>query len=198
DIRKELAMADVVMPSLDAVRQDTMHKINRALPSIKADAMVEGLIAFRDEFPGEIDLEIFFCKGLNDDEDEVRLLAEAAAKIRPDAVQLNTVHRPGWHKKAVGLTHDEMEAIAAKMREYGAPHVEVIGAFVPHERRPADEDAERQVLSLVSRRAVDAQDMIRSMAMDPSEARGLLNRLIGEGKIRQIEHEGRATFVGPE
>ncbi len=191
DVRAELALADVVMPSLDAVTQDAMDRINMADPSITAAAMIEGLVAFRHEFAGRIDLEIFFCKGLNDDAAEVDLLADAARRIGADRVQLNTVDRPPAMKFALPLSRAEMDAIASRFA--GLP-VEVIGRFDAADAPDATGDPRAQVLAMIERRAVDEADLIRTLGIAESDARAVLGALVSEGRIRRVDFDGRAHY----
>ncbi|MBZ0271401.1 radical SAM protein [bacterium] len=190
DVRAELALADIVVPSLDAVTQDVMRRINRSHPTILASEMIDGLVRFRDEFAGRMDLEIFFCKGINDDPREVALLADAARRIRPDRVQLNTVDRPPAFASAKPLSPDEMQAIRVA---FDLPNVEVVAR--PRVERPAPVmPAEDQVLSLVLRRGVDEDDLIETLGLPGDEAHALLARLAGEGKIVRVEFDGRAQY----
>ena len=54
DVRGDLLAADLVLPSLDAVGEETFRKINRPHPSISVDDVVKGLRTFRSAFKGKI------------------------------------------------------------------------------------------------------------------------------------------------
>jgi wyosine [tRNA(Phe)-imidazoG37] synthetase (radical SAM superfamily) len=90
-VRKEVAAADVVLPSLDAASQEPFSAINRPAEGLFADKMIQGLKDFRREFSGEIWLEVMLVRGINDHEAE--RIARAAEAIEPDRIQLNTVVR---------------------------------------------------------------------------------------------------------
>ena len=82
-VRKELAMADVVLPSLDAASQEAFFAINRPAPGLFADKMIQGLKDFRREFSGEIWLEVMLVKSINDHEAEsIARAAEASEATR--------------------------------------------------------------------------------------------------------------------
>lgn len=91
-VRREVAMADVVLPSLDAVSERAFSAVNRPAQGLRAKEMIQGLRDFRREFSGEIWLEVMLVQGMNDH--EVREIAEAAEATGPDRIQLNTVVRP--------------------------------------------------------------------------------------------------------
>jgi wyosine [tRNA(Phe)-imidazoG37] synthetase (radical SAM superfamily) len=94
EVRNELLEADLVLPSLDAVTPFIFEAINRPHPSLSIRDIISGLIQFRKEFRRRIWLEILFCRGINDDKEEIGKLKEAVENIQPDRVQLNTPVRP--------------------------------------------------------------------------------------------------------
>jgi wyosine [tRNA(Phe)-imidazoG37] synthetase (radical SAM superfamily) len=105
-LRKEVASADVVLPSLDAASQEAFSAINRPAAGLHADEMIQGLRDFRREFSGEIWLEVMLVHGINDHEAE--RIAKAAESIGPDRIQLNTVVRPPA-EPVQALSEEEME-----------------------------------------------------------------------------------------
>ena len=70
-VRKEVAAADVVLPSLDAASQKAFQAINRPASGLYAKDMIQGLKDFRKEFSGEIWLEVMLVRGINDQEAEL-------------------------------------------------------------------------------------------------------------------------------
>ena len=109
-VRKEVAAADVVLPSLDAASQEAFSAINRPARGLLAEDMIQGLKDFRREFSGKIWLEVMLVRGINDHEAE--MIAKAAEATEPDRIQLNTVVRaPAEPVKP--LSQEEME----RMRE---------------------------------------------------------------------------------
>ncbi|MCZ7583793.1 MAG: radical SAM protein [Deltaproteobacteria bacterium] len=197
EVRNDLAMADVVMPSLDAVTQEAMRRINKSHPSILASEMIDGLVAFRKEFAGEMDLEIFFCQGLNDDDEEVRLLADAARRIGPDRVQLNTIDRPPADPRALPVTPERMQRLRAAFTDAGVANVEIIGAYAHAAKPDPAMPVEEQILSLILRRGVNEQDLIDSLGLPETDARTALDRLISEGRITRIDYDGRPFYHRP-
>ncbi|OPY51359.1 MAG: molybdenum cofactor biosynthesis protein A [Methanosaeta sp. PtaU1.Bin060] len=91
-VRRELASADVILPSLDAATANTFQRINRPAQGLRIDEIIDGLKALRKEFGGEIWLEVMLVKGVN--EEEADLISKAAESTCPDRIQLNTVVRP--------------------------------------------------------------------------------------------------------
>lgn len=89
-VRQALSPADLIVPSLDAVTPEVFEKIDRPHPGIKVEDIIEGLVALRKEFKGKIWLEVMLVKGINDDLRHIKKLKEAADRINPDKIQLNS------------------------------------------------------------------------------------------------------------
>ena len=105
-VRKELAAADVVLPSLDAASQEAFMAINRPARGLLAGEMIQGLKDFRREYSGEIWLEVMLVRGINDHDAE--RIARAADSTEPDRIQLNTVVRTPA-EPVEPLSQEEME-----------------------------------------------------------------------------------------
>ena len=93
-VRAACAKADVVSPSLDAGDAESFKKMNRPHESINFNTFVEGLCVFRQEYAGQIWLEVFFCQGVNTSDEQVEKMRAIIERIAPDRIQLNTSVRP--------------------------------------------------------------------------------------------------------
>ena len=181
EVRRELAAADVVLPSLDAAREETYGAVNRPLPELTLKSLLEGLTSFRREYRGQIWLEVMLLKGLNDTEEELTLLRRALTKIGPDKIQLNTAVRPVVEAAARPLDQGEMEAAAAFL---GGP-VEVIASFNRADiagGQYQDED----VVEMLSRRPMTAPDLAKALGLTLCQVE---KRLIDLQKNGLILHE---------
>jgi len=56
--------------------------------------MLEGLVAYRQVFPGQVWLEVMVVGGYTAPPVEIGKLAECVSRVEPDRLQLNTVTRP--------------------------------------------------------------------------------------------------------
>lgn len=89
-VRRALAGADLVVPSLDAGTQRIFEKINRPHKGINLKKVIKGLENFRRQFRGKIWLEIMLVRGINDDIAHIQKLKQVIDKINPDKIQLNS------------------------------------------------------------------------------------------------------------
>ena len=178
EVRRELAAADIVLPSLDAAREETYRAINRPLPELSLDSLLDGLMSFRREYRGQIWLEVMLLKGLNDTEAELTLLRRALQKIAPDKIQLNTAVRPVVDDAARPLNQAEMEAVAATL---GGP-VEVIASFSRADiaGSPRQDD---DLVEMLSRRPMTAPDLAQALGLPLVQVVARLKRLQDSGRI---------------
>jgi wyosine [tRNA(Phe)-imidazoG37] synthetase (radical SAM superfamily) len=94
EVRQDLLPADAVLPSLDAGTPVLHRRINRHHRQVSFDRLVEGLVAFRQEYAGKIWVEVMLVDGMNDTEAALRDLAAVLRSIRPDQVHLVLPTRP--------------------------------------------------------------------------------------------------------
>ena len=93
-IRKELALADVVLLNFDSWDEESFKKVSRPLKSIKFIDRYKGYIEFRKEFSGIIYLEVMLVKGINDNIESLNIIADLIRDIHPNVVFVNVPVRP--------------------------------------------------------------------------------------------------------
>ena len=184
-VRAELALADVVLPSLDAGDAIKFNFINRPHASLSFDQVVEGLIAFRREFTGQYWLEVFLLAGYTAILDDVNRIAALVKKIRPDRVQLNTVARPPVEEFALSVVPEELARLARRF----SPRAEVVAeqpSRLAHKSRKLDA---RAALDLLRRRPCTAEDVARGLGVNRLETLKRLEVLVAQGEIETSRHE---------
>jgi len=111
-VRAELRPADIVSPSLDAASSDVFTMIDAPHPRLHIQTIIKGLIRFRQEYSGQLWLEIFILPGINDAHRELEKIKAAIQKIQPDKIQLNTLDRPGLSTQLVKASLEQLQQIA--------------------------------------------------------------------------------------
>jgi len=108
-VRLEISTADLIVPSLDAVRQDVFEKIDRPVSGITVVEIIDGLVALRREFRGKIWLEVMLIDGINDTLPQIKELKEVIEKINPDKIQLNSPVRSTAENGIQAADKDKLE-----------------------------------------------------------------------------------------
>ncbi|MDD4148501.1 MAG: radical SAM protein [Bacteroidales bacterium] len=191
DVRKALLKADLVLPSLDAVTEETFSKINRPAEGLTAKKCLDGLIEFTKEYTGKIWLEIFILPGYNDNEVDILALKDAIRQINPDLVQLNTLDRPGTISGLTSASADDMQRII-QLLDY--PEAKVIAASAQRKNIQAYRtDTESAILGTIARRPCTLDDMVKILGLHINEINKYLDVLEADNKIKTIRQE-RGVF----
>ena len=192
DVRRELAAADVVVPSLDAVPAALFRRVNRPHASLDSRRIVDGLARFREEFRGEIRLEVMLVEGVNDSPAAVKALKAAVARIRPDRVELNTVVRPPADRGARPLGAAALRRIRAEL----GPKAEIVASVAKRKPAPAAGPLDRAILATVGRRPQTAADVSTALGRHRDEVLKALSSLEARGRVRRLVHGGKTYFAG--
>lgn len=178
-VKEALLEADIVLPSLDAVGPLVFKYINRPEASLDINEIIKGIIDFRNEFSGQIWLEILFCRVLNDDRAEVERIREKIEDIKPDKVQLNTAVRPSSEDFAYPLNGEQLTSI----KEMLGAKAEVIADIVPSGKGTHFIDNEEKIINLIARRPCTFDDISKALGLHPNETLKYLDKLQKEGRI---------------
>jgi wyosine [tRNA(Phe)-imidazoG37] synthetase (radical SAM superfamily) len=189
-VRKALLPADLVVPSLDAAAQEEFVTVNRPFASLNIQDIIGGLKVFRQEFAGQIWLEIMLVKGKNDSPEHIHKLKAAVQEIQPDRIQLNTVFRPPAEKFAQALSFKELERI----RKLFGENCEIIADFSRRDQSPQSKNLEDRILSIIQRRPVTLQDISSSLGKHRDEILKYVNLLKEEGSIKSVTHKDRTYY----
>lgn len=192
DVRRDLAAADVVVPSLDAVPPALFRRINRPHALLDNKRIIDGLVRFREEFRGEIRLEVMLVKDLNDSPAAIEAIKAAAARIRPDRIELNTVVRPPADLRAGPLGAAELRTI----RDMLGPRAEIVASFARQRQAPAAGSLGRAILATVRRRPQTAEDIAVALGRHRDEVLKALFFLLARDRVRKLVHGKKTYFVG--
>ena len=186
-VRKELLKADLVLPSLDAASERVFRKINIPHKSLNINSHIQGIVDFRNEYSGKINLEVFLIPGYNDNPEELDSLKNAILKINPDLVQLNTLDRPGTVEKLRAASNSELQTII----DYWNLENAIIIAPAPNRKKIKSyrKDIETAILETISRRPCTLIDLSQILGKHMNEVNKYLDVLENEKKITTIKQE---------
>jgi wyosine [tRNA(Phe)-imidazoG37] synthetase (radical SAM superfamily) len=184
EVREDLLQADVVLPSLDAVSPEIFMKINRSHKKLSIERVIEGMVEFRKIYKGQIWLEILFCEGVNDGQDELLKMKSAIDRIRPDRIHLNTVVRPPSEEWVKPLNQEDMEKIQAFFGEKAS----IISEFDHHLTYVTEGDIKEAILRILKRRPLSLSDLSKWMGIPQKELEQQIASLFQEGKIKSRFH----------
>jgi len=190
-VRNRVLRADIIMPTLVSAFQKTFQRIHKPEPGLELSRIIEGYVALRKVYKGQLNLELFLLKGVNDTQEELTALKEVIERINPDKVQLNTVVRPPAEPNALALDKERMEEIKAFLGD----KTEIIAAVHPHQRPNQYESLEEILLETLRRRPMRAIDLANVLNSRLEDVEGFLKDLLLKGKITKKEHEEQDYYL---
>ncbi len=194
DVRRELAGADLLIPSLDAGNASMFRAVNRPHESLSFEQVLEGLIAARVESAGEYWLEVFLLAGHTAVDAEADRIAECMRRIGPDRVQLNTVTRPAAEEYAVTVDRERMHELAGRFD----PPAEVIADYRGVHARSEFAAGREGVLEMVRRRPCSLADIADGLGMHRNEVLKYVEQLDAEGLLTKRSVGGRLFHIGKQ
>jgi wyosine [tRNA(Phe)-imidazoG37] synthetase (radical SAM superfamily) len=187
EIRKEIAEADAVLPSMDAGSPDLYLKINRPHPDITFERLLNGLIAFREHYQGWLWLETMLVRGMNDTEEALGDLAEALRQIQSDEVHLNVPTRPPAETWVRPPRQERMIMAAAILGDIARVVQPAGGTF----DLSGDQDIIDAIVGIVTRHPMRQDELENALAKwTPGQVGRALEELSGSGKAQLVERHG--------
>lgn len=187
EVRRALAGADAVLPSLDAGTPELYRRINRPHPSFTFEHHLDGLVEFRRSYTGRLWLEIMLVGGLNDSEQAVRDIAACVGRIEPDEVHVSLPTRPpaeSWVRppqrqavlKALNILGDAARVIAPTEGDF---------------ELTAGENVVDAVLRIITRHPMSQNELEKCLERcSPERVRDALAELEADGRVAVVTRLG--------
>ena len=194
EMRSNLLLADLIIPSLDAGNEETFKLIDNPNKEIDFDKMVEGLIEFKKVFKGEYWLEIFLLKDINDNEDEIDDIIKIVKKIKPDRIQLITATRRVANEKAKALSDEELKKIKKYFNSKCDIEIDIPNISENHKgntRILTEED----IVNFLIRQPDTAYIIAKSFNENERKVKELLDLLIKKNKVREEIVNGVVSYA---
>jgi len=206
EVRAAVAGADIVIPSLDAARQESFERVNQPAKELDLEKIIAGLALFTREFKGEVWLEILLVRDMNDSLEDLQALQEAVRRIDPTRVQLNTVARPPMDERARPVSPEKMRQAAAMMAEGYNGQVDILVDFQAMAQNEAARVQNqsallgREIAALLQRRPCPLMEIDKALFINDSQLTlACLQSLMADGRVEKTVHNGKEfyQFVRP-
>jgi wyosine [tRNA(Phe)-imidazoG37] synthetase (radical SAM superfamily) len=133
---------------------------------------------------------VVFCRGINDDKEEIERLKGVIEKIQPDRVQLNTPVRPPAEEFAYPLTTTQLEEIRKSLGD----KAEIIIEFAAPLGEEFNSVKDTEILNLIKRRPCTTEDISRALGLRIDEVVKHLDHLRKTGTIRYRMYDHRCYY----
>ena len=126
---KELEYIDLIIPTLNTLRQDIFEKIVRPDYRTSVSEIKKGFINLNNSnYKGKIWIEIFILENINDNKENFIEIANFlnSENIRYDKIQLNTIDRVGAERDLKAISYDKIFKAKEILEENGLHNIEII------------------------------------------------------------------------
>ena len=128
-VTKELEYIDLIVPTLNTLKQDIFEKIVRPDYRTSVDEIRKGFINLNNSnYKGKIWIEIFILENINDSEENFIEIANFlnSENIKYDKIQLNTIDRVGAERDLKAISFDKILKAKRILEENGLHNIEII------------------------------------------------------------------------
>ncbi len=207
-VRRELAKAHAVLPSMDTLVPEEFRTLNRPHKGVDLQRMAQGLLDFRSEYEGRIFLEVLLAKGYNDSEENLALLEEYVGRLRPERVDVVTMSRPGAYAGAMAVDTATLErfrrilgaGIAPVAPEPHGPGIAIRAALVQESRTCTTRAAVQggavaaAVYNSLRRRPQTAAQLAQALDQDLEAIDAALADLDQQGSVQVLAGGGEPFY----
>ena len=187
EVRRGLATADAVMPTVDAGSADLYRRLNRPHPEISYTRLVDGLMDFRCEYYGKLWIEVMLVQGLNDTEEALREIADILLSIQPDEIHINLPTRPPAETWVQPPNEEALTRAVALLGNIAKVIHPAAGSFDLN-RCDSVVDA---VINIITRHPMSQETLERTLAQwGPGQVNEVLNQLEVNGQAQVVERHG--------
>lgn len=192
ELREALAVADAVMPTLDAGDPELYRRINRPHPTLTFDQHVEGLQRFaRMQRHAKLWIEVMLVSGMNDTTQALADLRVLLEEINPDEIHLTLPTRCPAETWVMPPDDDHLMVAQATL----GPRAKLTSTYAIELELRQSDDIEDQIMSIVSRHPMRQAEL--ELAARQASIRDIGARLDVMQRKRQIQPvlSGTERFV---
>ena len=128
-VTKELEYIDLIVPTLNTLKQDIFEKIVRPDYKTSVEEIKKGFINLNNSnYKGKIWIEIFILENINDNKENFIEITNFlnSENIRYDKIQLNTIDRVGAERDLKAISYDKILKAKKILEENGLHNIEII------------------------------------------------------------------------
>lgn len=190
EVRRDLMLADLVIPSVDAVSQQAFERLNRPHPDIDLARMLNGLVTFSRTYTGRLWLEVMLVRGVNDNPEELQALADFIKGITCEKIQINTVTRPPSESGCSAVS----EQVLNHARQLFGPRSEIIGSSSQANSPSGDSAPAVRIQALIRSHPCTLEQICTTLGLDRAQAKAALQELTCRHDAEQTRHDGQIFY----
>jgi len=177
-----LLKLDSVKLSLDCASAMCFKKLDRADSSVDLEKIKEGMLQFKEQYSGNLLIEILFVEGINDNLQEVAKLNEFLLKLKPARIDIGTIDRPpAYNIKPV--SYDKLYNLSLGFSK----ELNIAIATKQNSKIEKFNYTKAEILQTLSLRPLTIDDINMLFSSDSKDR---FKELLNSGKIEKVDNLG--------
>jgi len=192
DVREELARADWVSLKVDAASEETWRQVNRPHGRLQLDAIQEGMFAFAAGYEGMLATETMLLRGVNDDGQSVRAIAQIVGQLAPDVAYISIPTRP----PSAEWVQSPDEASVNRAYQMISERVERVETLIGYEGNTFafTGHAEEDLLGITAVHPM-REDAVDTFLQRAEAGWSLVDRLLDEDQLVRTDYGGHTFYL---
>jgi wyosine [tRNA(Phe)-imidazoG37] synthetase (radical SAM superfamily) len=193
DVREDLLNFDLVSFKVDSADEKIWREINRPHKDLVLDKILEGILAFRDNYKGKLITETMILD-INYAEDPIIKTAEFLKELKPDKCYLNTPIRPPSERHIKPPKIEVITKILTIFNEIiGKDKVELLGKFEGVDFA-ISKNVEEDILAITSVHPM-REEVIKELLNKANISFDIIEKMVDEGKLIKLDYNGEIFYM---
>jgi wyosine [tRNA(Phe)-imidazoG37] synthetase (radical SAM superfamily) len=194
DVREDLAKADWISLKVDCAREEVWRRINRPKPTLRLDVILEAMLEFARAFKGELVTETMLVRGLNDERDCLREVADFLARLQPVKAYVSIPTRPPA-EKWVELPGEESINRAYQIFTEQLGTVEYLIGYEGSEFTLAGNPTD-DILSITAVHPM-REDALEEFVLQAKADWSIVEQLLKQGRLIELNYRKKRFYMRP-
>jgi wyosine [tRNA(Phe)-imidazoG37] synthetase (radical SAM superfamily) len=190
--REELSKADWVSLKIDAVNGKTWKRVNRPHPDIILKDVLDGMIKFSAEYMGELNTETLLIDKINDNEEEIKDIADFIGQINPDKAYIAVPTRPPQFEW-VKASEEKVINTAYNIFKEIIENVELLLGYARSQFAKSI-NIKNDILDITAVHPM-TEDDLKELLRKSNEDWEVITQLIEEGELIMVEYRNKRFFM---
>ena len=192
DIQNDLRKADWVSLKIDTVTKDIWRKLNRPNKTLDLNKILQGIIAFSNNFDGELATETMLIQGINDTLEEMKKIAEFISNLKKTKSYISIPTRPPSEKRVVSATEHTVNIAYQIFKEHFV-NVEYLIGYEGNDFAFTG-NVENDLLSITAVHPM-RKDAIEEFLIKAGMNWDIIDKLIKQNKLAEVSYQGNTFYM---
>ncbi len=192
DVREDLQKANLVSLKVDAATNKIWRRTDRPYKSSDLEAILDGMFEFKAIFKGEIITETMLLKGMNDNYEEIRKIADFLKLLKPTKSYISIPTRPTAVKGVLPAT-DEALNVAYQIFAKNLDDVEYIIGYEGNEFGFSG-NVEEDLLDITSVHPM-REEAVKEYLKKAGADWQVITELMQKGLLIELEYQGNNFYM---